>query len=342
MKLQEKIFYRKHSEKIYGVTGNIRLTLHWKYGQLSTINLDRIDSAKIKVTWTKEGQKELDKILANNQIDQDIDYVKLDKYNRYHDQLFLREVEDNITKRLNLEPVKKFTVKHGQIKVTIDRDIHEKILNKKVWCIENQYNLAKIKNYLDTDRFTDITSDKEEIAKKVSTSLKEWKDKAETIDQVKIGKITDYSNEPPETWIKNASNTLSTRRSLLNDLTLDYEHFMNNVKNASTHCGKTVDEMLDTIKQNYQDKLNWERKQEEIAVVGQDYKEVLMQLGCKPHEIKNNLKMALQTKTSSQITYDKKSIPVTVIEGGIEREAVIEQNVFFFTSKDIFTFRQFM
>ena len=66
MEQQEKIFYRKHSEKIYGVTGNIKLSLHWKYGQLSTINLDRIDSAKIRITWTKEGQKELDKMLANN------------------------------------------------------------------------------------------------------------------------------------------------------------------------------------------------------------------------------------------------------------------------------------
>ena len=58
-------------------------------------------------------------------------------YNKYHDQLFLREVWDNITKRPNLEPVKKFTVPHGHIKVTINREIHEKMLNKKVWCKEN-------------------------------------------------------------------------------------------------------------------------------------------------------------------------------------------------------------
>ena len=156
---QKKIFYRKTSDKTYGVTGSIKLTLHWKYGQLSTINLDKIDSAKIKITWTKEGLKELDKVTSNNQIDQDIDYVGLDKHNKYYDQLFLREVEDNITKRPNLEPVKKFTVKHGLMRVTIDREIHEKVINKKVWCKENQYNIAKIKNYLDSDRFSEIIDD---------------------------------------------------------------------------------------------------------------------------------------------------------------------------------------
>ena len=324
---KKRIFYRKQSDKTYGVIGNLKLSLHWKYGQLTSINLDRIDSAKIKITWTKDGLTEFEKMLSNNQIEQNIDYVGLDRNNKYHDQLFLREVHDNITGRPNLEPVNTFTVQHGHMKVTIDREIHEKVINKQVWCKQNQLNIAKIKNYLNNDRFTDITNDKEEIANKISTSFKMWEDKANEIDKVNIGKKTDVSDRPQIDWIKNASNTLSTRDSLLNDLTLDYEHFLNNVRNAGTLQGKTVDEMLDTIKLNYQAKRDWEIKQEEIATPAPDYVEVLMDLGCKPHEIKTNLKMALQTKSSSKITYGQKLIPVTIIEDGVEKEVIAKQNV---------------
>ena len=119
-------------------------------------------------------------------------------------------------------------------------------------------------------------------------------EKAKMIDDAHIGKKTDVSEIPQDDWIKNASNTLSTRGSLINDLTLDYEHFLNNIKNAGEQLGKTEDEMLEIVKKNHQAKKNWDRQQEEIAKVGPDYKEVLMQLGCKPHEIKNNLKLALQ------------------------------------------------
>merc|ERR1712155_427774 len=120
---------------------------------------------------------------------------------------------------------------------------------------------------------------------------------------------------------------LSTRGSLINNLTLDYEHFMNNIKNAGEQLGHTENEMLEIVKKNHQAKKNWEKQQEEIAKAGPDYKDVLMQLGCKPHEIKNNLKLALQPKTSSQITYGKRKIPISVIEDGVERQAVIEQNI---------------
>ena len=121
------------------------------------------------------------------------------------------------------------------------------------------------------------------------------------IDEAGIAKKKDVSDIPQGEWIKNASNTVSTHETLLHDLTLDYEHFMNNVRNAGALYEKLEDEMLEVIKNNYQDRLRWEKRQDEITAAGPDYKAVLMELGCKPHEIQTNLKMALQTKAASQV-----------------------------------------
>ena len=143
------------TDRVYGISGVIKLNLHWRYGQLSTINLDKIDTAKVHINWTKERNKELDWLLTNNQLDLDIDYIGLDKHDKYN----LRTVVDNTTNRPILEPVNKLKIKHGMMKVTINRDIHAKIINKKLECRTNQHNIAKIKNYLDSDRFSEIIDD---------------------------------------------------------------------------------------------------------------------------------------------------------------------------------------
>ena len=150
---------------------------------------------------------------------------------------------------------------------------------------------------------------------------------AKLIDEANLGKQKDISEEKQKDWIKNASNTVSTNETILHDLTLDYEHFMNNVRTAGAIYNMDENVMLEEIKKNYQAKLRWEARQDEIVNSSPDFNSVLQSIGCKPKEIQDNLNLALQTKTRSQIKYEKKRIPIMIEEDGKEIQATVDQNI---------------
>ena len=75
------------------------------------------------------------------------------------------------------------------------------------------------------------------------------------------------------------------------------------------------------VKENYQRKLAWEERQDEIENNSPNFNTVLKDLGCKQPEIDSNLKIAMQIK------YDTKKLEVSIEENGKLKKATVDHNI---------------
>ena len=104
-------------------------------------------------------------------------------------------------------------------------------------------------------------------------------------------------------WIP-ASNMLSSDKTIIRNLAIDYDRFLTDVKEAASHMEDvTSNDLLDLIKE---DRAKMFKLKDIIEINKKPMKSiesVLSDLGCKNEDIKKNLKIATQGKTRAKLTY---------------------------------------
>ena len=158
---------------------------------------------------------------------------------------------------------------------------------------------------MNTDRFPGLKASEDDIKLSFQKAIADWKGAADLIkDMIFNEKIMPADIEKDkDKWIP-ASNMLSSHKTIIRNLAIDYDRFLTDVDEAASHMKDiTSSDLLDLIKEDRAKMMKLKSIIEANKQPLKTIEEVMSDLGCKHDDIKRNLEIATQGKTRARLTY---------------------------------------